>query len=58
MQNERLRKQWHSIASALGRALKEAENLPRWERDSEFSEWLEHALLHAERRADALIDPS
>lgn len=58
MNNERLSDRWHSIAQALGRIMRRVERLPDREQDSEFGEWLENAYCHAERRAEALIDPS
>ncbi|MHB8410961.1 MAG: hypothetical protein ACYDDI_03335 [Candidatus Acidiferrales bacterium] len=58
MNNEQLSDCWDSIAKALGRITKRIERLPDHEQDSEFSEWIDNALSHAERRADALIDPS
>lgn len=58
MDNEQLIECWDSISTALRRAIKRVENLPECEQDSEFGEWLDRALDHSERRADALIDPS
>jgi len=56
--NERLSDRWNSIANALSRVIKQIEGLPEREKDSEFCELLETAFCHAERRAEALIDPS
>lgn len=58
IENEQLSERWDYIARALGRVIKRVEKLPEREQDSEFSEWLERAFLHADSRADALIDPS
>ncbi len=58
MDNEQIRERWDSISKVLGRVIEDVEKLPHWEHDSEFSEWLESALRHAESRADALIDPA
>lgn len=58
MDNEELSQHWDSISVALRRVIRRAATLPEWEQDSEFSEWLERALDHSDRRADALIDPS
>lgn len=58
MDNEELIQSWESISIALRRVIKRVERLPERERDCEFAEWLDRALDHSERRADALIDPS
>jgi len=58
MNNDQLRDCWDSVARNLGRIMKRVERLPDREQDSEFNEWIESAFCHAERRADALIDPS
>ena len=56
--NERLGDRWDSIANTLSQVIKRVEGLPEREKDPEFCEWLETAFCHAEKRADALIDPS
>lgn len=56
--NEELCERWDYIARSLSRVMKRVEKLPEREQDSEFSEWIERAFLHADSRADALIDPS
>ncbi len=58
MNDEQLSDHWYRIAKALDRVIKQLERLPERERDSEFSECLDNAFNHAERRAEALTDPS
>lgn len=58
MDNEEMMQCWDSISKGLRMVVKRVERLPQWERDSEFDEWLRHALDHSESRADALLDPS
>jgi hypothetical protein len=58
MNSEDLAERWYVIAQALERIVRRVERLPQREQDSEFREWLENALCHSERRAEALIDPS
>ena len=56
--NDQLSDCWDGITKALVRVMKRFERLPERERDSEFSECIQNALCHAERRSEALIDPS
>lgn len=58
MNNEQLSDRWDSIAKVLSSVIKIVDNLPGREQDSDFNECLESAFCHAEKRADALIDPS
>ena len=58
MDNEQLRDSWDSVAKALARIIDQTEKLPNREYEPTFVMSLENALEHAERRADALIDPN
>lgn len=58
MDNDQLSDCWDCISKSLARIMKRFEKLPEREQDSEFTECVERALCHAERRAEALIDPS
>jgi hypothetical protein len=58
MSNELLSDRWYLIARALALVMEQLRRLPEREKDPEFGEWLNKAFDHAERRADALIDPS
>jgi hypothetical protein len=58
MNNEQLSDCWYSISLALSRILRQVQKLPEREQYPEFSECLNRALDHSERRAEALIDPS
>lgn len=48
---------WGSILADIARAIRKVSALPEDEQDQEFNDWLQGALLHAESREAALIDP-
>jgi len=58
MDNDTLSDRWGSIARALCTVMKKFDKLPEEEQDQDFCDWIERAYLHAEKREDALIDPS
>lgn len=58
MNNEELGEYWDSISEIIRRVIRSVQKLPTSEQDTEFSEWLDHALDHSEKRSEALIDPS